>query len=125
MTPVTENGTHGSSSFASSRTKDRAPGPPENFAVTYAGSDFIDLEWDDPGAMSQCVRGVTTLCQQISTQEQRSGLAECNTGGQVRRQRGDRVTHLEACTQYECWAAYPDPASLEVIIIVTVSTISG
>ena len=121
VTPVTENGTHGSSSFASSNTKDRAPGPPENFAVTYAGSDFIDLEWDDPGAMSQCVRGVTTLCQQISTQEQRSGLAECNTGGQVRRQRGDRVTHLEACTQYECWAAYPDPASLEVNIIVTVS----
>lgn len=102
VTPITENGTEGESGFTSSRTKDRAPGAPENFAVTYAGSDFIDLEWSDPGEMSQCVRGVTTLCQR--TEE--SG-PECGPGGVVRGQRGGRVTHLEACTRYECWAAYP------------------
>ena len=103
MTPITENGTEGASSFASSVTNDADPGPPENFAVSYAGSDFIDLEWDDPGAGAQCVRGVATLCQQ--TQAEEAG-PEC-APGRRRGQRAGRVNHLEACTRYECWAAYP------------------
>ena len=105
VTPITENGTQGVSSFASSGTKDRAPGPPETLAVSYAGSDFIELEWDEPVASPQCVRGVATMCQQ--TQEKVSG-PECAPG--LRRgMRGGRVNHLEACTRYECWAAYPAP----------------
>ena len=103
VTPITENGTQGESNFASSGTKDRAPGAPENLAVSYAGSDFIELEWDEPVASPQCVRGVVTMCQQ--TQEKVSG-SECAPG--LRRgMRGGRVNHLEACTRYECWAAYP------------------
>ena len=73
MTPITENGTQGESSFVSSVTKDQAPGAPENFAVSYAGSDFIELEWDEPVTSPQCVRGVATLCQQTQAVLSRIG----------------------------------------------------
>ena len=105
VTPVTEDGTEGESGFDSSVTKDGVPDKPQNFGVTYAGSDFIDLEWEEAETRSQCVLGVATFCQQTNKSESGPG---CGPGIRAGARLGSgRVNHLSACTRYECWAAYP------------------